>query len=89
MADLNGMSVEFCKPIYSDYKKEVGDMRYVPMTMSMDMEVTDEVLPAGQYRLRYSLTDMLDRVYYSDFFALDWNGTTAVYSTAEAEAEAE
>ena len=89
MTELNGMPVEFCKPVYSDYKKEVGDMRYVPMTMSMDMEVTDEVLPAGQYRLRYSLTDMLDRVYYSDFFDLAWDGTNAVFSEPAAEAEAE
>lgn len=87
MADLNGEEVELCEAVYSDYKKEVGDYRYIPMTMSMDMEITDEVLPAGQYRLRYSLSDMLDRVYTSDFIDLEWDGETAVFGTAEAEAE--
>jgi hypothetical protein len=56
----------------------------------MDMEITDEVLPAGQYRLRYSLSDMLDRIYTSDFIDLAWDGETAVFGTGEAEeAEAE
>ena len=44
-------------------------------------------VPAGQYRLRYSITDMLDRTYYTDFFDLTWDGENAVFDDPYAEEE--
>ena len=37
------------------------------------------VLPAGKYRIRYSIVDMLDRTYKSDFVELTWDGKKVVY----------
>jgi hypothetical protein len=46
----------------------------------MDLSVEDTVLPAGQYRLRYTIKDMLDRTYYTEFFDLTWDGQNAVFT---------
>ena len=50
-----------------------------PIPFTMDLSVEDTVLPAGQYRLRYAIKDMLDRTYYTQFFDLTWDGTQAVF----------
>ena len=47
-------------------------------------EVEDTVLAAGQYRLRYSIMDMLDRTYHTDFFYLNWDGEKAVFDDPSA-----
>ena len=87
MADLMGLDYEIGKPVFSDYlmethaPKTIGDMKYSePMPFSLDLEVEDTVLPAGQYRLRYTIKDMLDRTYYTDFFDLTWDGQNAVFT---------
>ncbi len=87
MADLMGLDFEIGKPVFSDYlmethaPKTIGDMKYSePMPFSLDLEVEDTVLPAGQYRLRYTIKDMLDRTYYTDFFDLTWDGQNAVFT---------
>ena len=55
----------------------------IPFTM--DLSVEDTVLPAGQYRLRYTIKDMLDRTYYTEFFDLTWDGQNAVFTDPYAE----
>ena len=55
----------------------------IPITL--DLAVEDTVLPAGQYRLRYSIMDMLDRTYHTDFFYLTWDGEKAVFDDPSAE----
>ncbi len=95
MADLMGLDFEIGRPVFSDYLMEthaanaIGDMKYSePMPFSLDLEVEDTVLPAGQYRMRYSIKDMLDRTYYTDFFYMNWDGTNAVFVNPDAEAAA-
>ena len=85
--DLMGLDFEIGKPVFSDYlmethaPKTIGDMKYSePMPFSLDLEVEDTVLPAGQYRLRYTIKDMLDRTYYTQFFDLTWDGQNAVFT---------
>jgi hypothetical protein len=81
LADLLGLDFEICRPVYSNYLESIGDMKYSePMPFSLDLEVEDTVLPAGQYRLRYTIKDMLDRTYYTDFFDLTWDGQNAVFT---------
>ena len=82
LADLEseGLSFEICKPVYSNYNNNIGDYKYldaIPFTRSLEVE--DMVLPSGKYRIRYSITDMLDRTYYTDFVNLTWDGQEAVY----------
>ena len=77
---MKGMGIEICAPVYSDYSKSVGDMRYYDtFTLDSSLEVRDTVLPAGRYRLRYSIRDMLDKTYQSDFIYLNWDGEQAVF----------
>lgn len=45
----------------------------------------DKLFTAGQYRLRYSIMDMLDRTYRTDFFYLTWDGEKAVFDDPFAE----
>ena len=85
--ELIGMDFEVCRPVYSDYladkgyKTAIGDMKYSdPIPFTMDLSVEDTVLPAGQYRLRYTIKDMLDRTYNTDFFDLTWDGQNAVFT---------
>jgi hypothetical protein len=86
--DLLGQNFEICKPVYSDYLKDIGDMKHSePITVTLDLAVEDAVLAAGQYRLRYSITDMLDRTYYTDFFDLTWDGEKVVFNDPTAEQE--
>ena len=92
--ELIGMDFDVCRPVYSDYladkgyKNAIGDMKYSdPIPFTMDLSVEDTVLPAGQYRLRYAIKDMLDRTYYTDFFDLTWDGQNAVFADPTAEAE--
>lgn len=85
LADLLGTDFEICTPVYSEYLKDIGDMKYsesIPVTL--DLVVEDTVLPAGQYRLRYSIVDMLDRTYLTDFFCLTWDGEQAVFDDPSA-----
>ena len=90
LADLMGTDFEICSPIYSDYLEDIGDVRYgEPIPITLDLEVQDIVLPAGQYRLRYSINDMLDRSYHTEFFYLTWDGEQAVFDGLSAEPEAE
>ena len=88
LAELMGLDFEIGRPVYSDYLEDIGDMKYsesIPITL--DLAVEDTVLPAGQYRLRYSIKDMLDRTYHTDFFYLTWDGETAVFEDPFAEEE--
>ncbi len=81
VADLLGAEMEICRPVYSDYFESIGDIRYgEPFSIGLDLEVVDTVLPAGQYRLRYSIQDMLDRTYKTDFVELTWDGKNAVFN---------
>ena len=83
-----GLDFVICKPVYSEYLEDIGDLKFSdPMTVSLDLTVEDTVLPAGQYRLRYSISDMLDRSYHTDFFELTWDGEHAVFNDPSAEAE--
>jgi hypothetical protein len=80
-----GLDFEIGRPVYSDYLEDIGDMKYsesIPITL--DLAVEDTVLPAGQYRLRYSIVDMLDRTYLTDFFCLTWDGEQAVFDDPSA-----
>ncbi|SFG19920.1 clostripain-related cysteine peptidase [Oribacterium sp. WCC10] len=87
MADLLGAQMEICTPIYSDYLKKIGDMRYNdPVTIDYSLDVQDTVLPKGKYRMRYTITDMLDRTYNTEFVNFTWDGSKAVF---EAPAEPE
>ncbi|MBO7671066.1 MAG: hypothetical protein J6S60_10810 [Oscillospiraceae bacterium] len=90
--ELIGMDFDVCRPVYSDYladngyKTAIGDMKYSdPIPFTMDLSVEDTVLPAGQYRLRYTIKDMLDRTYYTEFFDLTWDGQNAVFVDPSAE----
>ena len=86
IADLIGYDYEIARPVYSDYLGGIGDMKYNgPNPIDLDLEVEDTVLPAGQYRLRYSISDMLDRTYHSDFFYLTWNGEQTVFTDPDSE----
>jgi len=88
LADLMGLDFEICKPMYSDYLEDIGDMRYSePVPITLDLAVEDTVLPEGQYRLRYAIKDMLDRTYHTDFFYLTWDGEQAVFDDLSAEEE--
>ena len=72
--------MEICTPIYSNYLNKIGDMRYnPPMTLDFDIDVKDTVLPAGNYRMRYSINDMLDRTYTTEFVNFTWDGSKAVF----------
>ena len=78
--DLAGLQMEICTPIYSNYLNKIGDMRYnAPMTLDFDIDVKDTVLPAGNYRMRYSINDMLDRTYTTEFVNFTWDGSKAVF----------
>jgi hypothetical protein len=86
LSELLGQNFEICRPVYSDYLKDVGDMKFSqPIPVTLDLAVEDTVLAAGQYRLRYSITDMLDRIYHTDFFYLTWDGEKAVFDVPSAE----
>ena len=86
LSELLGKNFEICRPVYSDYLKDVGDMKFSqPIPVTLDLAVEDTVLAAGQYRLRYSITDMLDRIYHTDFFYLTWDGEKAVFDVPSAE----
>ena len=86
MAELMGLDFDVCRPVYSDYLDDVGDMKYsAPITVTLDLAVEDTLLPEGQYRLRYTISDMLDRTYHSEFFYLTWDGTQAVFDNPDAE----
>ena len=85
LADLLGLDFEICRPVYSDYLEGIGDMKYSEsFPVTLDLEVEDAVLAAGQYRLRYSIMDMLDRTYHTDFFYLSWDGEKAVFDDPSA-----
>lgn len=86
LVDLLGTDFTVCRPMYSDYLEDIGDMKCGdPMPVTLDLAVEDTVLPAGDYRLRYSIMDMLDRTYHSDFFYLTWDGENAVFEDPFAE----
>ena len=86
LSDLLGTDFEICRPVYSDYLEAVGDMKYSePIPVTLDFAVEDTLLAAGQYRLRYSIMDMLDRTYHTDFFYLTWDGEKAVFDDPFAE----
>ena len=90
MSELAGLSFEICKPEYSDYYKRIGDLKcYDAIPFTMDLEIEDTVLPSGKYRIRYSITDMLDRTYYTDFVNLTWDGQKSVYEFPPEEEEPE
>ncbi|OON85078.1 hypothetical protein BXO88_14260 [Oribacterium sp. C9] len=80
MTDLSGLQMEICTPVYSNYLKKIGDMRYAdPMTVDLSLDVKDTTLPAGKYRMRYSMSDMLDRTYTTEFVNFTWDGRKAVF----------
>ncbi len=75
-----GLSFEICKPVYSNFNKNIGDYKYLDAILfTRSLEVEDKVLPSGKYRIRYSIIDMMDRTYYTDFVNLTWDGHKAVY----------
>ena len=80
MGDLQGYKLVICKPVYSDYLESTGDMHFCDENViDQDFKVEEMVLPAGKYRIRYSIVDMLDRTYKSDFVELTWDGKKVVY----------
>ena len=88
LSDMKGLSMKICKPVYSDFLNSVGDMRYYDaIPLSPSLEIRDAVLPAGRYRIRYSIRDMLDKTYTSDFFCLTWDGEQVVYEKPDAAEE--
>ncbi|MCR4655400.1 MAG: hypothetical protein K5770_04125 [Lachnospiraceae bacterium] len=93
MAEIAGIELLIAKPVYSDFYKRTGDMRfYDPIVADTDLEVEEKVLPKGQYRLRYSIMDMIGRTYNSDFVYVAWDGEKAVFKALpeeEAPKEAE
>ena len=89
MAELNGLGIQICKPVFSDYLEAIGDMRFGDeITIGPELTVEEETLPAGKYRMRYSISDMLDRTYESQFITLNWDGEKATFESPE-EAPAE
>ncbi len=85
LLDLLGLDFAVCRPVYSNYLEGTGDMKYSePIPVTLDLAVEDTVLAAGQYRLRYSIMDMLDRTYHTDFFYLNWDGEKAVFDDPSA-----
>ncbi len=90
MAELNGLEAQICKPVFSNYLGSIGDMRLGDeIIFGPDLTVGEETLPAGQYRLRYSISDMLDRTYESDFFNLTWDGEKATFELPKEKSAAE
>ena len=93
MTDLIGAKLVVCKPVYSDYLESTGDMRYCDeFEIDQNFTIEEMTLPKGKYRIRYSIVDMLDRTYKSDFVELEWDGTKVVYEEQpkeEAPAEGE
>ena len=88
MAQLSGLDFMICKPLYSDYYNSIGDIKnYEPIKFGTDIEIEDTILPAGQYRLRYTIADMLDRTYNSEFVNLTWDGSKAVFELPVEEEE--
>jgi hypothetical protein len=80
LTEMEGIDMEICVPVYSDYYNSMGDIRYYnAIALSPSLKIRDTVLPEGRYRLRYSIRDMLDKTYNSDFFYLTWDGEQAVY----------
>ena len=85
LSEMKNLSMEICVPIYSDYLNSMGDIRfYTAIPLSPSLEVRDTVRPAGRYRFRYSIRDMLDKTYTSDFFYLTWDGEQVVYEDPNA-----
>jgi hypothetical protein len=88
LATMRGVGMELCAPVYSDFLESVGDMRYYDaIPISPNLEIEDTVLPEGQYRIRYSISDMLGKTYWSDFFYLTWDGEQAVFEDPNAAEE--
>ena len=76
--------------MYSDYFKKIGDWKtYDPKEFTLNLEVVDKELPAGQYRLRYTISDMLSRTYETDFVNFTWDGNNAVFDLEKPEEETE
>lgn len=72
--------MEICTPVYSNFLKNIGDMRYQdPVAIDLSLDVQDTVLPKGKYRMRYSISDMLDRTYTTEFVNFTWDGNKAVF----------
>ena len=72
--------MEICTPIYSNILKNIGDMRYQdPVAIDLSLDVQDTVLPKGKYRMRYSISVMLDRTYTTEFVNFTWDGNKAVF----------
>ena len=81
---LQGMDMVICSALYSNYRKDIGDLRYSdPIPITPSLEVLDENLPEGKYRLRYSISDMLDTSYTTDFFDFTWDGEQAVFEPSD------
>ncbi len=90
IAELAGLEMFIAKPVYSDFYNDTGDVRfYDPITLDTDLEVEEKVLPEGQYRLRYSIMDMLGRTYNSDFVNITWDGENAVFEAPADDEEQE
>ncbi len=84
--ELTGFDLYIANALYSDYHNKVVDMEFFePMDASDAFTVEDKVLPSGKYRIRYSIKDMMDRGYYSDFTEFTWDGKKAVYEVPEEE----
>ena len=80
MTDILGAQMEICTPVYSNFLKNIGDMRYQdPVAIDLSLDVQDTVLPKGKYRMRYSISDMLDRTYTTEFVNFTWDGNKAVF----------
>ena len=83
MTEIAGMELLIAKPVFSDFYKKEADVRfYDPITVDMELDVEEKVLPEGQYRLRYSITDMLGRTYNSDFVNISWDGEKAEFDAS-------
>lgn len=88
LATMRGVGMELCAPVYSEFLESVGDMRYYDaIPISPNLEIEDTVLPEGEYRIRYSISDMLGKTYWSDFFYLTWDGEQAVFEDPNAAEE--
>lgn len=90
LSELEGVGIQIAKPVYSGYLDRIGDYRYYePIMGGTWLEVQDTVLPPGLYRLRYLITDKMDRTSTSEFVNLIWDGTEAVFEAPIMEEDTE
>ena len=80
LSALYGENISVCRPIYSDYLQDTGDMRYSDeFAVTAGLAAEEMVLPAGIYRICFRITDTFDKGYQSNFVELYWDGENALF----------